>query len=68
MESNAVELDLKQYTEEEQEAMVSNDVMSLEIKRLGPAVRAGRQGLYVGEQEAAVELSMAKKQERNCRA
>ena len=34
MESNAVELDLKQYTEEEQEAMVSNDVMRLEIKRL----------------------------------
>ena len=49
-----------QYTEEEQEAMVSNDVMRLEIK-VRTSCRNGRQGLYAREPKQQLKLSMAER-------
>merc|ERR1719217_1823146 len=62
MESNAVELDLKQYTEEEQEAMVSNDVMRLEIKRLRDQLSERADKVFTLEnRKQQLKLSMAER-------
>jgi chromosome segregation ATPase len=62
MESNAVELDLKQYTEEEQEAMVANDVMRLEIKRLRDQLSERADKVFTLEnRKQQLKLSMAER-------
>merc|ERR1719269_36368 len=62
MESNAVELDLKQYAEEEQEAMVSNDVMRLEIKRLRDQLSERADKVFTLEnRKQQLKLSMAER-------
>ena len=62
MESNAVELDLKQYTEEEQEAMVSNDVMRLEIKRFRDQLSERADKVFTLEnRKQQLKLSMAER-------
>jgi chromosome segregation ATPase len=66
MESNAVELDLKQYTEEEQEAMVSNDVMRLEIKRLRDQLSERADKVFTLEnRKQQLKLSMAERKKES---